>query len=86
MNYNLYKHNDKFYQILRYLREHNVTDKNGNINMDMLAAWRDYVGADHVLRDGNGFMLCRTVQDVDPIELEVNAGEEITVATDNNPA
>lgn len=50
--------------------------------MDMLAAWRDYVGADHVLRDGNGFMLCRTVEDVEPIELKNDVGETMT---DNNP-
>ena len=31
--------------------------------MAVLGGWRDYVGADKVLRDGGGFMLCETIQD-----------------------
>ena len=59
----LIKHNDVWYKLLKYLPEHNVVDKNGTVRMDVLAAWRDYIGADHVLRDQTGFMLCETIHD-----------------------
>jgi len=59
----LIKHNDVWYKLIRYLPEHNVTDKTGNVRMDVLAGWRDYVGANHVLRDATGFMLCETIED-----------------------
>lgn len=59
----LYKHGDKWYVVVRYLAEHNVRNSDGSVNLKVLEAWRDYVGADHVLRDANGYMLCETVQD-----------------------
>jgi len=49
--------------VVRYLAEHNVRNSDGSVNLKVLEAWRDYVGADHVLRDANGYMLCETVQD-----------------------
>ena len=49
--------------VVRYLAEHSVRNSDGTVNMKVLEAWRDHVGADHVLRDANGFMLCETVQD-----------------------
>ena len=73
------KHKDRWYKQLMYLKEHNVRRPNGEIVMDALAAWRDYVGADHVLRDQMGFMLCETIEDAVVIE-EVNTVN----TTDNN--
>ena len=64
----LIKHNDVWYKLLKYLPEHNVTDKTGRVNMDVLKGWRDYVGADHVLRDQMGYMLCETITDATVIE------------------
>jgi len=59
----LYKHGDKWYVILKYIAEHNVRDKDGVVRLDVLSEWRDHVGADHVLRDASGFMLCETVEE-----------------------
>jgi len=64
----LIKHNDVWYKLLRYLPESNVTDKTGRVNMDVLKEWRDYVGADHVLRDQRGYMLCETIEDATVID------------------
>ncbi len=64
----LIKHNDVWYKLLRYLPESNVTDKTGRVNMDVLKGWRDYIGADHVLRDQTGYMLCETIMDATVIE------------------
>lgn len=63
----LYKHGDKWYVVRRYLAEHNVRNSDGTVNMDVLGAWRDHVGANHVLRDQMGFMLCETVDDAEII-------------------
>ena len=75
----LIKHNDTWYKQLRYIKEATVRKKTGEISMDGLAAWRDYCGADHVLRDQTGFILCETIEDAIVIE-EVNAVN----TTDNN--
>ena len=64
----LYKHNDKLYVILRVMKTHQVTGNNGIINMELLKAWRDYEGADHVLRDGDTYLLCETVEEAQIIE------------------
>ena len=53
--------------VVRYLAEHNVRNSDGTVNMMVLEAWRDYVGANHVLRDASGYMLCLTVEDAEVI-------------------
>ena len=65
---NLYKHNDKLYVIIRMLKEHQVAVNNGQGNMELLKAWRDHVGADHVLKDGDTFLLCQTVEEAQIVE------------------
>ena len=59
----LIKHNDTWYKQLRYIKEATVRKKTGEVSMEALAAWRDYCGADHVLRDQTGFILCETIED-----------------------
>lgn len=53
--------------------------KTGEISMEALAGWRDYCGADHVLRDQTGFILCETIEDAIMVE-ETNAVDTM----DNN--
>lgn len=59
----LHKQGDTWYKVLKEIPEHNFKAKDGRIDMDFLAAWRDYVGADHVLRTQTTFLLCETVLD-----------------------
>lgn len=59
----LYKHNDTLYVIVRRLKEHQVAGNDGQTNMELLKAWRDWENADHVLKDGDTFLLCQTVED-----------------------
>jgi len=61
----LYQHNDNWYKIIRSIRIHNVSDKNGNLDMEYLKAWRDYLRGDHVLRHNDVFLICETVQDAE---------------------
>jgi len=59
----LFKHNDKLYVIIRSMAFHNFENSNGSINMDVLKAWRDYLGCDHVLRHNDRYLLVQTIQD-----------------------
>ncbi len=59
----LFKFNDKLYVIVRDMATHNFENKNGSINMEVLKAWRDYLGCDHVLRHNDRYLLVQTIQD-----------------------
>jgi len=63
-------HNGNAYKILKKIKQHNVSPK-GFLNKEILAEWRDYVGADHVLQQHDEFWLCETIQDAIIIEDEI---------------
>jgi hypothetical protein len=42
---------------------HNFENKDGSINMEVLKAWRDEMGCDHVLRHNDRYLLVQTIQD-----------------------
>ena len=54
----LVQFNSTWYQLVRTIK---VSQVDGN--MDGLKAWRDYLGCDHVLRNGEQFLLVRFVED-----------------------
>ena len=60
-----YNHQDKLYLILQEVPEVKVNDKKGKPNLDLLKAWRDWVGANHVLRVSHSYLLCETVQELE---------------------
>lgn len=74
--FKLYKHNDTWYKILREMPNHNFVDKKGVIQMELLKAWRDWLGADHVLRVQDTYLMCETIHDT--------AFEEIVYTDVNN--
>jgi hypothetical protein len=59
----LFKFNDKLYVIVRDMATHNFENSNGSINMEVLKAWRDHLGCDHVLRHNDRYLLVQTIQD-----------------------
>lgn len=59
----LFKFNDKLYVIVRDMATHNFENSNGSINMEVLKAWRDEMGCDHVLRHNDRYLLVQTIQD-----------------------
>jgi hypothetical protein len=59
----LFKHNDKLYVIIRDMASHNFENKDGSINMEVLKAWRDHMGCDHVLKHNERYLLVQTIQD-----------------------
>ena len=64
----LAKFNDKYYQIIRTIRIDQV-----NEDMEGLKAWRDYLKCDHVLQQGEYYLLVRYVQDVEFEEILTNS-------------
>ena len=61
----IYFHNDKAYLILRRVPIHNVSDKQGNIISELFNAWKEHLGADHVLKNSTHFMYCESVPDIE---------------------
>jgi streptomycin 6-kinase len=77
-------HNGNAYKILKKIKQHSVSPKN-ILNKEILAEWRDYVGANHVLQQHDEFWLCETIQDAIVIEDEIQTlVEESGVSREEN--
>ena len=63
--------NNEAYVVKRETPIHMFSRKGENkLNMELLQAWRDYLGCDHVLRTQTHFLMCQTIPDVEVIEDE----------------
>ena len=61
--------NDKAYIVKREVPIHNFEQKGTNrLNMELLAAYRDYLGCDHVLRTQTHFLMCETIEEAVIVE------------------
>ena len=61
--------NNKAYVVKRETPTHMFTQKGTNrLNMELLQAWRDYLGCDDVLRTQTHFLMCETIEDAEIIE------------------
>ena len=64
--HNLYKHNDKAYLIIKKKSSDFFSLKAGEgPDMEKVQGYMKAVGADHVLRDAEGFIFCKTIEDVE---------------------
>ena len=70
MNKKFYTHNEKLFLVLKEVHENKVKDKDGSPNLEFLKAWRDWIGADHVLRVSHSYLLCETVQELEFEEIK----------------
>ncbi len=61
----LFYNNGTAYIILRKIPHHSVSDKKGNIVPELFNAWKEYLGADHVLRNTTHFLYCETIPEVE---------------------
>lgn len=67
----VYKHGDSAYIILRALPINRFFMKETEQpDMELVKEYRDWCGADHVLRDNTHFMFCETIEDVEWEDLE----------------
>ena len=71
-------HNENAYKIIKKIKNHQVSPK-GILNKEILAEWRDYVGADHVLQQYDEFWLCETIPEATIIEDEIQTLVEKSV-------
>jgi len=61
--------NNNAYVVKRETPVHMFKQKGtSRLNMEMLQAWRDYLGCDHVLRTETHFLMCETIPDAEIIE------------------
>ncbi len=61
--------NDNAYIVKRETPIHNFEVKGQNkLNMELLQAYRDYLGCDHVLRTPTHFLMCETIPEAEIIE------------------
>ncbi len=61
--------NDNAYIVKRETPIHNFEVKGQNkLNMELLQAYRDYLGCDHVLRTPTHFLMCETITEAEIIE------------------
>ena len=67
----LYYHNNEAYQVRRsVLIHHFAPTLDDQPNMEYVQLYRNWVGADHVLRTPTHFLFCETVQSVEFEEIE----------------
>jgi len=66
---------NKAYHIVRKIkvadcnpRRYDIPRDDDQAHMMVLQVWRDTHHCDHVLRQGNDFLLCRTIKDAEIIE------------------
>jgi len=66
----LYIRGDRAYLILRRVLASHFRIEENPENMEWVKMYRDWCGADHVLRDQTHFMFCETIEDVEFEEIE----------------
>jgi hypothetical protein len=57
----LYFYNGNVYLVLRDIPASYFFNKQGELNRDLLNTWKEYLGADHILKTDNRFLMCETV-------------------------
>jgi len=63
--------NDQAYVVKRETSVQTFVQKGTDkLNMELLQAWRDYLGCDHVLRTPTHFLMCETIEDAEVIRDE----------------
>ena len=61
--------NDKVYIVKREVSVSTFEVKGQNrLNMELLQAYRDYLGCDHVLRTPTHFLMCETIPEAEIVE------------------
>jgi hypothetical protein len=59
----LYFYNNNVYLVLRDIPASYFFNKQGELNRELLNTWREYLGADHILKTESRFLMCETVHE-----------------------
>ncbi len=65
----LYIHNDQYYILNRSISTHNFENK-GEVDLEYVKLWRDYLGCDHVLRTQTHFLFVETLPEYEFEEIK----------------
>lgn len=60
---NIVYNGDKAYKILDIVSIHNFTNKDGNVNKQVLGMYVSEKKGDHVLQRQNKFLICETIEE-----------------------
>ena len=71
----LYYYNNEIYVILRPIPV-SYFYKKEEFNRELLNLWKEYLGADHVLKTNSHFLFCETVTEPEWEEIPVTDNEE----------
>ena len=66
----IYMHGDNAYIVLKRKLAEQFNTKRNMPDIEYLKEYRDWIGADHVLRDQTHFIFCETIQDIEWEDLE----------------
>ena len=58
--------NDRLFEVLREIPVHNMIIPKrhpSRIDKELLGLWVNHLGGDHVVREGDKLLICRTVED-----------------------
>ena len=81
----LFKHNDILYLVLREMYPHIFHNKAGEFLNDKLLVWKQFLGAEHVLKVEDKFLF---VEEITPTDFEdlpqVEKQEELNIKENEN--
>lgn len=60
----LYKNGDDLYVILRQIKISSLSNKDGTLKNELFNAWKNFLGADKVLKNQTHFIYCENVNEV----------------------
>jgi len=72
----LFKHNDILYLVLRDMNPHTFHNKAGEFLNDKLLAWKEFLGAEHVLKVEDKFLFVEEIKPIDFEELNIEENED----------
>lgn len=61
----LYIHGGKAYLVIKRTLEQHFYNKENHPQLEYVQMYRDWIGADHVLRDQTHYIFCETIDDVE---------------------
>jgi len=59
----LYFYNGNVYLVLRDIPASYFFNKQGELNRELLNAWKEYLNADHILKTDTHFLMCEIIQE-----------------------
>ena len=72
----LFKHNDILYLVLREMYPHTFHNKAGEFLNDKLLSWKEFLGAEHVLKVEDRFLFVEEIKPTDFEDLNIEENED----------